>query len=260
MGAGLPTHVHLIDVAWKTCFFYFFLLALLRLTGKREIGALAAIDLVGFIMISEAAIISIADSQIPFIVGVTPVLLIGALAWIMSLLSLKDQRVRGLVEGGPSVLINHGRIDERQLRRLRYNIGDLLAELRAKNFWKIEDVEFAILEHTGKLSVIPRAGAQHVTADDLRTLRVTDADPATALGTPTLPVPVVSDGNVDEELLAQLGRDRDWLKGELAKMGHPDLSRVLLATLEGQDRLKVVAATSRATLDGDGRKPQPPQG
>ncbi len=232
---------HMGSVVWKTSFFYFFLLVLLRVAGKREIGNLSAIDLVAFIMVSEAAIITVADDQIPFLVGVAPVVVIGVLELIMSYLSLKNHRVRNAVEGGPSVLVAHGKVDERQLRKLRYNVGNLLAELRSKNMAKVEDVEFAVLESTGKMSVIPRAGARPLTADDLRTLQVTGQDPASTLGTPVLPVPVVCDGWVDSHALDAVGKDRAWLLEELAKQGHQDLRDVLLATVEDNAQLKVTA-------------------
>jgi uncharacterized membrane protein YcaP (DUF421 family) len=241
----LSLSMHVLDAAWKTAFFYLFLLALMRLTGKREIGALNAIDLVGFIMISEAALISIADTQIPFLVGVTPVLLLGALMWAMSYLSLKSTRVRELVEGTPSVLVAHGRLQEGQLRRLRYNLSDLMAEMRAKNISSLSDVEFAVLETTGKLSIIPRAGARPVTPDDLARLQVAPVDPVQALPTPELPATVVLDGQVDEDALRRAGKDRVWLEDELRRQGLPGPEHILVASLDAQGTLTAQAREAR---------------
>ena len=237
----MALHMHVGDVAWKTIFFYVFLLGLLRVTGKREIGALNAIDLVGFIMISEAAIISIADNQIPFLVGVVPVVLLGLLQWIFAYLSIKDKRVRNLVEGEPSVLISHGRIDEGKLRTLRYNLSDLMAEMRAKNISSLADVEFAVLETTGELSIIPRAAARPVTADDLTRLQVAHTDPVQVLPTPDLPASVVLDGEVDEDALVRAGKDRVWLQEELRKQGLPGPEGILVASVDRGGQLSAQA-------------------
>lgn len=230
----------LINVAWKTMVFYIMLLALLRVTGKREVASLNAIDLVGFIMISEAAIISIADGKIPFPVGATPVILLGGLEWIFAYLSLKDQRVRALVEGQPSVLVAHGKIHQQTLRKLRYNIGDLMAELRAKNVSNLADVEFAVLETTGKLSVVPRAGARPATPDDLKTLGVSQADPASTLPKTELQATVVLDGQLDEDALRRAGKDQAWLEDEIRKQGHDGgLAGILVAAVDGGGQLTV---------------------
>jgi len=232
--------IQLVDVLWKTVFFYVLLLGLLRVTGKREVGSLNAIDLVGFIMISEAAIISIADGAIPFVVGVTPVVLLGALEWIFAYLSMKDTRVRRLVEGEPSLVVSHGRINEKILRRLRFNLSDLMSELRFRNISNIADVEFAILETSGKMSVIPRAGARWVTPDDLKALGVSQADPASTLPHLALPATVVTDGEVDEDALRRAGKDRAWLDQELRNQGCPGgPAEVLVAVVDGQGQMTV---------------------
>lgn len=239
----------LFSVVWKTVVFYLILLALLRITGKREIGSLNAIDLVGFIMISEAAIISIADRQIPFIVGAAPVILLGAMEWILAYLSLKDQRVRALVEGEPSVLVTHGKINQRALQKLRYNLGDLMAEMRTMNVANLADVEFAVLETTGKLSVVPRAGARPVTADDLKTLGISAADPASTLPTPALQATVILDGQVDEDALRRAGKDRAWLEDALRQQGHDcGVAGILIAAINGQGQL---IAQEREQTDSD---------
>jgi uncharacterized membrane protein YcaP (DUF421 family) len=252
---AVPLHLHLGDVAWKTVFFYLLLVALLRLTGKRELGSLSAIDLVGLILVSEAAIISVADSQIPFPVGVTPVLLLGGLMWLLSFLSLKSHAVRALVEGQPTVVVAHGRLNEDALRHLRYNIGDLLAEVRAKNLSGLADVEFAVLEATGKLSVIPRAGARPATPDDLARLKVAQVDPVQALPAPDLPATVVVDGQVDEDALRRAGRNRVWLEEELRRQGLPAPTGILVATLAADGTLTAQpargrGAETRATEEG----------
>ena len=233
----------LLNVVWKTAFFYLLLVTFLRLAGKREIGNLSATDLVAFILVSEAAIISVADDAIPFLVGLAPVLVIGVLEVVTAYGSLKSHWLHTVLEGGPTVVVAHGKIDEAQLRRVRFNLGNLLAELRSHNVAKVEDVEYAILESTGKMSIIPRPGARPLTADDLRSLQVTAQDPATVLPKSVLPVPVVCDGCIDRRALRMIGKNGGWLRSELAKQGHRDPGKVLLAVVEDQAQLRVVART-----------------
>ncbi len=236
----MPSHHPLnlaASVMWKTAASYGVLLTVMRLTGKREIGALSAIDLVGFIMISEAALISVADPQMSFLVGITPVLVLGLLLWVLPYVSLKSHRLRIVLEGQPSVVVAHGRINHRLLRSLRYNLADLMAEMRQKDLTSLADVEFAVLETTGKLSIVPRAGARPVTADDLRTLQMTQVDLAQALGRPQLPASVILDGRLDNEALARTGRDEAWLREQLRQLGFAVIGDVFLASVDGNGKL-----------------------
>jgi uncharacterized membrane protein YcaP (DUF421 family) len=234
---GLWTHVW--DALWKTTFFYFLLILLMRITGKREIGTLSAIDLVGFIMISEAALISIADNTIPVLVGLAPVLALGVLELLVPYLSLKDQRLRRLVVGQPSILVAHGRINQRAMAELRFSVADLLAELRSKNVANIADVEFAILETSGNLSVIPKTGARPVTVGDLASLSLTTSERVAALTPAALPCTLVVDGVVDDAELHRAGRDRAWLLDALRAQGITDPGQVLLASVDGGGRVFV---------------------
>ncbi len=240
------TQALVLEVAWKTAASYGVLLTLMRLAGKREVGALSAIDLVGFIMISESALISVADPKMSFLVGLTPVLVLGVLLWILPYVSLKSHRLRILLEGQPSIVVAHGHLNNQALRNLRYNLGDLMAEMRQKNLTSLADVEFAVLETTGKLSIVPRAGARPVTADDLHTLQVTESDPAQALGRTELPASVILDGKLDDKALARTGHDQAWLREELRRHGFKRIADVLLASVDG-----------KGTLTAQGRKAGP---
>jgi uncharacterized membrane protein YcaP (DUF421 family) len=239
---------HAADALWKTVLLYFLLVLLLRVTGKREIGTLSAIDLVGFIMLSEAALISIADNAIPLIVGVTPVLALAVLQLITSYTSLQDRRVRSLMVGEPSVVIAHGRINRRTMAELRYGLQDLLAALRAKNVPDPQDVEFAIMETSGTLSVIPKATARPVTAQDLQAMGLVTPEQVGRLPPASYPAAVVVDGQVDDAALARAGRDRAWLRQALVAQGIPSWEGVLLASVDERGQLFV----QRAEEGGDG--------
>lgn len=213
----------------KAVFFFALLSALLRLMGKREIGSLSAMDLVVFIMLSETAAISIEDKKMPVWIGAVPVVTLAALQALTAYLSLKSERVRAIVEGKPSVLISRGRIQESTLRSLRLNLNDLLSKLREKNLPNIADVEYAILEPDGELSVIPKAEARPATPRDLGQRPPEDG----------LPIALVEDGLIQHESLRMAGKDVAWLKRELKKQGVQQVEGVLLAMLDAQGKLTV---------------------
>ncbi len=127
----------------------------LRLMGKRQIGQLQPYELVIVIMLSALAAIPMENTGVPLFSGLFPIFTLIVAQVALSYISLKSERARGIICGTPSVLIENGKILEKELSRLRYNINDLLEQLRSKNTPNITDVEFAILESSGQLSVIP---------------------------------------------------------------------------------------------------------
>ncbi len=220
----------------KSLLFYLVLVLIMRVMGKREIASLSPLDLVVTIMIADAAIIAIEEDRYPVWVGLIPVATIAAAEISLSWLMLKSMRLRAWVAGKPSVVIAHGHIVERELRSMRYNLDELLSQLRQKNIHNVADVEFAVLEPTGKLSVIPKAEKRPVQPADL------------GLSPPRsgLPVNLIVDGVVDDEMLRELGKSRDWLRNQLARQGIGDPAEVLLCSLDAQGQL-FVQLKERAT-------------
>lgn len=217
------------EMVWKSVFFYVLLVALLRIMGKREISSLTAMDLVVFIMLSESAIISIADKEIPVLIGAIPVVMLAMLEMASAFLSLKSPTFRAIVEGVPAIIVEHGRVDPRQLAKQRMNINDLQAQLREHNVANVADVEFAILETSGKLSVIPKAPAAPATAKDVGKGGKKGAG---------LPVDLIVDGQVNRDALRQVGRDQQWLQAQLGGLRVQD---VLVANLDANGRVFVQA-------------------
>lgn len=214
----------------KTVVFYLVLVLVMRIMGKREIASLSPLDLVVTIMIADAAIIAIEEDNHPLWVGLIPVFTIAAGEMLLSYLMLKSLRFRAWVAGKPSIIINRGRIDEGVLRSLRLNLDELLSQLRQSNVATIQDVEWAILEPTGKMSVILKATRRPVIPDDM------------GLKPPqeSLPQNLVVDGAIDDDALTTADRDRMWLMNELKKQGFPGPEKVLLASLDGQGSLTVI--------------------
>ncbi|MTI81034.1 MAG: DUF421 domain-containing protein [Firmicutes bacterium] len=199
----------------------------LRLMGKRQIGQLQPYELVIIILVAELAVIPMADVGVPLVSGVVALLSLVLFQVALSYLSLKSERARGIICGKPSVLIENGKIVEQELSQQRYNINDLLEQLRSKNVPNISDVEFAILETSGDLSVIPKSQKRPLNPDDIDLSTTYEGIPTT----------LVIDGYIFHENLAKLNLNEEWLRSELKKFDIHNLKDVLFASIDTEGQL-----------------------
>lgn len=195
--------------------------------GKRQIGQLQPYELVLAVIIAELVVVPMEDIAKPLTAGIVPVVVLVSAELIISYVSLKSERVRRLVCGKPSVVVEHGRIVESELRRSRLNLNDLLEQLRLKNYANVADVEFAILETGGQLSVIPKADKRPVNPTDL----------SLAVSQEKLPVTVIMDGKVNYANLKKAGLSQNWLDAMLANNNIADPSQVFFASIESDGQV-----------------------
>jgi uncharacterized membrane protein YcaP (DUF421 family) len=188
---------------------YLLIVLIFRLMGKREIGELGVIDLVVFIMIADIAVIAIERYNESFFKPILPMGILVLIQIIFSHLSLRSRNFRKLVDGEPSIIIKDGKILEKQMKKQRYNFDDLLMQLRENNIRYISDVEFAILEPTGKLSVIKKE--KNKTG---------------------YTVGLIIDGELQEEKLSELNLNKEWLYDELNKRGIKNLKEISFCSYE----------------------------
>lgn len=186
----------LLVVIYRTLFFYLFILIIYRLMGKREIGQLSIIDLVVSILIAELVAISIENHQEGLMLTVVPILLLVLLEIIAAIISIKSNKVRNILEGKPSLIINKGKINYKEMVKQRYTLDDLLLELRYKSIKSIEDVEYAILENNGKLSIFKY---------NFLKLNTTN------------PFPIILDGVIQKDTLKYLKKNEKWVYNLLEK-------------------------------------------
>ncbi len=220
--------LELFPHVWRTVVIYLAVLVIVRLTGKREIGQLSSFDFVVAIILAELAAIPMESTEIPIWHGIIPIVTLGLLEVGFSYLTLINRPLRKILYGSPQVVIENGRLLKHEMRSSRYNLDDLLSQLREKGFYDIEDVEYAILETSGRLSVIPRSQKRPVTPDDLGISTKYEG----------LPTVLVMDGDVMKENLSKVNLDEEWLKEKLAEKGlHP--KKVLLATLNTRGQLMI---------------------
>ncbi len=206
----------------RTLILYFLVVIVLRIMGKPQIGELQPFELVIAIMISELAAVPMGDTQIPLLSGIIPILTLLLAQMALSYFSLKSQRARAIICGRPSVLIEQGRIKEAELRRLRMNINDLLEQLRVKNYPNIAEVDYAILETNGDLSIIPKAPYRQVQVNDLN-LSGPDSG---------LPLSLIIDGVVVKQNLSTAGISLAELEEYFRREGIDNLQDVFFACID----------------------------
>lgn len=212
----------------RTLILYISVIFSLRVMGKRQIGELQPSELVVAIMISDLATVPMQSVNIPLIAGIIPVFTLVIAEVFASLLCLKSRKLRKIISGEPSIVIYDGIIIEKELKRLRFNINDLLEELRLNNCHDISDVAVAVIETSGNLSVIPRDKARGVTVEDLGLKDVRNEG---------LPCTVIADGELNRSELERSGKNIEWLKENLKKNGVNRIKDVFIASIDAEGEL-----------------------
>ena len=180
----------MITALCRTVILYFLIMIGLRLMGKRQIGELEPSELVLTMMISDLATVPMQDFGIPLLAGVIPILILLSLTLLMSQLSLLNLRFRALMCGTPAILIRNGKLQQAAMRKNRYTLDELLEQLRGQGCLSVEEVQYAVLENSGQLSVLPWAKAKPPTAEDLGlTLEYLETKGVTVIGYGTKELP-----------------------------------------------------------------------
>lgn len=217
---------YMFIVLFRTVILYFIVVFTMRIMGKRQIGQLQPFELVIAIMISELASLPMQDTRIPLTHGVIPIITLLVLQVIISIAQLKSEKARYIFCGKPSILIKDGKIDITQLRNNRFNMNDLLEEIRLQGYYNIEDIEYAILETSGQLSVIPKTELEPATKQDLNIKTSQDQ----------LPVTLIMDGKINEQNLKIINKNKSWLDSQLKKNNIPSAEKVLIALIDSKGK------------------------
>ena len=215
----------------RTLILYIFIMTGLRLMGKRQIAELEPSELVMTMMISDLAAVPMQDFGIPLLAGVIPILTLLSLSMLLSQLSLKNLRFRALVCGTPAILIDNGQLQQDTMRKNRYTLDELLEELREQGYCRIEDVKYAVLENSGQLSILPFAGKQPPTAEQLGLTVQDDV---------SIPIILINDGRILSNNLRHCGKDEIWLKNKIRREGFTSPRQIFLLTLDQQGNLSCI--------------------
>ncbi|MGI5839249.1 MAG: YetF domain-containing protein [bacterium] len=208
---------------------YFFALILVRIMGKRELARLSTFDFIIAIALGDIIGGPMVDETIPLDRVFPAIITVVLLEIATSYVTMKCERLRVLIDGRPTIVIEKGRIREGAMAAIRYNLGDLLGKLREKGIADVADVDYAIVETSGELSIIRKPGAEPLTRSDA-------GIGASGQG---LPFVVIKDGQVMERDLRAVGYSYDWLVAELRRHGIGRPSDVVLATVQRDGNLYV---------------------
>ena len=160
-----------VSMVIKTLILYSFIVIVYRIMGKKEVGKLSIIDLIVSILIAELAAISIEETDRSIFTSIIPIVVLVTIQLVVSYISLKNVKVRKIIDGNPTVIIKDGKLNFKEMTKLRYTLDDLFAQLREQGIKSIEEVNYAVLENNGKLSIFE-------TSKDY-------------------PLPIIVDGNID---------------------------------------------------------------
>ena len=174
-----------LSIIVKTLVLYFFIVDVYRVMGKKEVGKLSIIDLIVSILIAELAAISIEEADRSILTSIIPIVVLVVIQISISFISLKSVSLRKLIDGNPIVIIKDGKLNFKDMTKLRYTIDDLIAQLREQGIKSIEEVNYAVLENNGKLSVFENSK--------------------------DYPLPIIIDGNIDYDVLKDMKKDKKWI-------------------------------------------------
>ena len=211
---------------FRAILLYIIVLIVMRLMGKREIGQLQPFELAISIMIADLASIPMTDTGVPISNGIIPILGLLVMHLLISIINLKSIKAREIICGKPRILIYRGKIDEKVLKKERFTINELQERLRGNNVVNLGDVEYAILETSGEVTVIQKPNKRNTTPEDFNIMPDYEG----------ISYDLVIDGKIMYDNLKILDKDYDWLKKEVNKFGfNPE--EALIVTLDGNNQI-----------------------
>ncbi len=180
-----------LNMCLKTIALYFIIVLAYRIMGKKEVGELSIIDLIVTILIAELAAICIENYKSSIFVSLIPIISLVVIEVSLSYITLKSSKIRNIIDGKPNVIIKAGKVCFNQMTKLRYSLDDLITQLREKGIKSIEEVDYAVLENSGTLSVFQK--------------------------TKDYPLPIILDGTIDYDVLKEIKKDTLWVYKMLEK-------------------------------------------
>lgn len=247
----------------RTMFMYAIVFIVLRVMGKREIGKLSVFDLVISIVIAEIAVFSLEDPKRPLYEALVPMITLVIIQITLAFFSMKSRKFRTLFDGKPSVIIAKGELQRDEMKKQRYNLDDLFVQLRGQQINNIADVEFAILETNGQLSVIPKEDYESESLDATEANASEKEKQATAnhqapsinqtsksrskkifvpkgkISYQGLPIPLIMDGKVQDHNLEDIHKTRFWLKNIIQQHGVKDFKDVFLCSIDHKGKIYI---------------------
>lgn len=219
----------MLIVFFRAIILYIVIIFCIRLMGKKQLGELQPSELVVTILLSNIATLPIEDINIPIMMGLVPIFTIVCLDIFLSYFSLCSRRLRRIVCGSPKIIITDGVLDQRLLRRLRFTVDDLFEALRGQQVFDISDVQLAVVETTGQISVYVKQPKQAASPEDLG-IEKKSSNP---------PMLVIDDGEILENALKAINVDREWILKTLKKEKCP-IEKAFIMTCDSEKNYELI--------------------
>ena len=191
----------MLTIFIRTVIIYIILTVIMRLMGKRQLGELDVGELVITILLSEIASLPITNPEKKLLHAIVPITTLAALEILTSSLILRFPKVKKILSSKPSVIISHGKIDKKAMKKVRISLEDLISQIRQNGIYDLEEVDYAILEENGKMSIVPKAKNRQPDLSDLN-IKADDSGVMHIL---------ISDGTINTHGLDILNKDESWL-------------------------------------------------
>ena len=224
----------LLIIIPKSLFALLFLFLVTKMIGKKQVSELSLFDYTIGLSIGNFAAEIIVNSDIPYIYGIVAIFTFGIVAYLVNVVTMKSITLRKILIGTPTIIIQNGKLLEKNLKKSKMDINDLLEQTRIGGFFDINEIEYAILEANGKLSIMPKAENAPITPKDMQ-VKMNKKD---------LVANVIIDSHIMIDNLNQMNKDIEWLEKELKVKGYRDNDKILLATLDINEKLVVYEKNS----------------
>lgn len=221
--------VEIGEVIIRSLFSLLTLFFLTKLLGKKQVSQLSLFDYVIGISIGNfAAEISI-NTDVPYINGIVAVIVFGIFAYLISVGTMKSIILRRFFIGTPTVLIQNGNPMYKNMKKVKFDVNDLLEECRNNNYFDVSQIEYALLEANGKLSILPKSENTPLTRKDMNV----KSEKASLVAN------IIIDGKFMNNNIKNMNKDISWIKSNLKVMGYKNISNILLATLDANEKINV---------------------
>lgn len=225
----------MIIVCIRTILLYSLVVITMRLMGKRQIGELQPYEFVITIMISDLASLPMQDQRYPLLQGIVPIITLMFLKTLITQLELKLQSARNILDGSPCILIYNGKINYDGLIKQQLNLDELFEELRLAKCYNLDEIQYAILENSGQLSILPKnynsssglSDSSNGKSDNTSTPKV------------TLPKILISDGKINKSSITSINKSEEWIMDVLKNHGINSIDNILIAMYDTQGKFLV---------------------
>lgn len=208
---------------------YLIVLIVFRLMGKRQLGELQPFEFVITLIVADLATLPMADTAIPLIHGIVPLITLLLIHFGLSILIRKSIFFRKVISGKPVIIISPNGIDYENLKKLNLNLNDVQESLRNLNYYNFDDIEYAIVETNGKITAIPKVATTPVTVEDLKLEKPENR----------LIVMLICDGKIIKENLALAKVDENFLISQIKRIGENNIKNILVFTLDNDGNMYI---------------------